>query len=79
MYDEDVIQLKSSKKLGIVIKTCRDDESSDDDSIMSDEEDDKVEPGKVMVGWYNMKSRWNDGEEVEIVDESSVSSFQLKE
>ena len=39
VYDEDVIQHQKSGRLGIVIKTCRDNDSSDEDSVMSDDED----------------------------------------
>lgn len=74
VYDEDVVQSKSTKKIGIVIQTAHDDDSSDSDDS-TDEEEEKVEKGKIMVGWYTPNSKWSDPDEVKVVNENSVRCY----
>lgn len=54
------------------MKTTRDDDS-DEDSDSSEFEEDKVEEGKIMVAWYKTNNRWNDDDEVKVVNEDTVS------
>ena len=55
-----------------MVKTTRDDDS-DEDSDSSEFEEDKVEEGKIMVAWYKTNNRWNDDDEVKVVNEDIVS------
>lgn len=55
-----------------MVKTTRDDDS-DEDSDSSEFEEDKVEEGKIMVAWYKTNNRWNDDDEVKVVNEDTVS------
>ncbi|XP_012556778.2 (E3-independent) E2 ubiquitin-conjugating enzyme isoform X1 [Hydra vulgaris] len=70
LFEEDVIQNKE-KKLGVVLKTVKNDEDSDDSENSSDDEHEKVKEGKVMVAWYNPHSKWSD-DEIKVVDENSI-------
>ena len=72
VYEEDVIQSKDKKKLGIVVRAYDDsDESEESDE---EEDDEKLEKGKVMVGWYSPHPKWSD-KDVEVVDENAVSFY----
>ena len=55
-----------------MVKTTRDDDS-DEDSDSSEFEEDKVEEGQIMVAWYKTNNRWNDDDEVKVVNEDIVS------
>ena len=73
MYEEDVIQSKDKKHLGIVVKAYQNDDS---DEYSSDEEDDeeeeeKLTEGKVIIGWYSTNPRWSN-EDTEVLDEDKV-------
>lgn len=57
-----------------MVKTTRDDDS-DEDSDSSEFEEDKVEEGKIMVAWYKTNNRWNDDDEVKVVNEDTVSEY----
>ena len=67
-----MVQSKDKKKIGIVVKTTRDDDS-DEDSDSSEFEEDKVKEGHIMVAWYKTNNRWNDDDEVKVVNEDAVS------
>ena len=54
------------------MKTTRDDDS-DEDSDSSEFEEDKVEEGQLMVAWSKTNNRWNDDDEVKVVNEDTVS------
>ena len=78
VYDEDVIKSKDKKKVGIVLKTARNDDSDSEDLSTDEDDDEKVEVGKVMVGWYTQHAKWTNEDEVAIVDEESVCFINLK-
>lgn len=74
VYEEDVIVTKDKKKIGIVLKAHRDDESDESEDSFDEDEDEKIEEGKVMIGWYSSNPRWND-EDTSVVDENTVCCF----
>ena len=72
VYEEDVIQSKDKKHIGIVVKAYQNDDSeysSDEEDEEEDEE--KLTEGKVMVGWYSTNPKWSN-RDTEILDEDKV-------
>lgn len=68
-----MVHSKNKKRLGVVVKAYQNDDSDDsDDSFDDDDEAEKVEEGKVLIGWYSLNPKWTD-KDVEVVDEESVS------
>ncbi|XP_066927802.1 (E3-independent) E2 ubiquitin-conjugating enzyme UBE2O-like isoform X2 [Clytia hemisphaerica] len=71
IFEEDLIQTRNNKKqLGIVTRAYYQDDESDD-SFEDEDEEEKLEKGKVEIGWYSMNSKWND-KDTEVVNESTV-------
>lgn len=76
VYEEDVIQSKDKKHLGIVVKAYQNDDSDEYSSDEEDEEEEeeKLTEGKVMIGWYSTNPRWKN-KDTEVLDENKVGYY----
>ena len=76
VYEEDVIQSKDKKHLGIVVRAYQNDDSDgfSSDDMEEEEDEEKLSEGKVMIGWYSTNSKWS-SKDTEVIDENKVENI----